>query len=150
MRWPLTFYVSGRPLKKGQAGVTIGPLIFIRTGYEADAGLYEHELTHVKQSAAFAFAGAILGMVAAGRFPQFQNWPVLWGALAGLAAAGLAYCFVRRYRLFAEAQAYARQMRYPDKDGVNMTLDTGAYRLALPTYRLGLSVSEAKAAILKY
>lgn len=144
MRYPLTFYASGRPLKDWQAGAAFGPFIFIRAGYEADEGLYQHELAHVKQAGAFVLAGAVAGLAALGQFPEYGVLPALWGALAGLIACGLAYKFVRRWRLFAEAQAYATQMRYPDQNGNFMSADLGAYRLALQQYGLGISVEEAK------
>ena len=147
MRYPLTFYVSGFPLRSWQAGAAAGPVILIRKGYEADEGLYQHELGHVEQSALFAFVGMILLPFLLAGFPQFTYWPILWGALAGLVVSGLAYKFIWRYRLYSEAQCYARQMRFKDRHGEFLTLSKAAARLMLPQYKLGLTVDQAEAEI---
>lgn len=144
MTYPLAFRVTGWPLKSWMAGAAFGPFMFIREGHESDEGLRQHELTHVKWAWCFALAGALIGLAAAVYFPAYLYWPVLWGALAGFIANGLAYIGIRRFRLLSEAYAYAAQMRFPDRKGGYLTLDLAAYRLALPQYDLGLSLEEAK------
>lgn len=88
MRYPLTFYTN-RFIPESAAGcmrVILLPVIFIRPKYRDDAGLYAHELEHVKQ------------------------------ALRGLLIAHLLlYQFSARYKLWAEVAAYRIQAKhYPD------------------------------------
>ena len=45
--YPLTFFTDN--LAEGQGGVANGPIIRIRLKYKDDQGIYQHELTHVKQ-----------------------------------------------------------------------------------------------------
>lgn len=83
MTWPLTFYVD--TLKSGFAGQVNGPIIRILKTYKDDAGIYRHELLHVKQ----------------------------W--FATLTFHGLLYALVPRYKLWAEVAAYKEQAKhYPD------------------------------------
>ena len=150
MTYPLTFYTDN--LETWQAGCAIGPIIKIRIGYEADIGLYQHELTHVKQFAWPALIGTLLGLAAAAAFPALSAvWPGD-GAVLGLSLGAmfhpLAYLWVRRYRLWAEAQAYGVQMNYPDRYGGKLSLDNAAYRLTLPNYKLGITLDEAKARLM--
>ena len=63
-----------------------GIFIRIAKGYEEDEGLYQHELMHVKQ----------------------------W--LITLTLHYFIYYFSSRYRLWAEVQAYRKQMQYTKKD----------------------------------
>ena len=42
------------------AGVTVGPMVFIRPSYRDDAGLHAHELTHARQ---FWRSAGILGLL---------------------------------------------------------------------------------------
>lgn len=147
MRWPLTFYVTGWPLKSWMAGAAFGPVTFIRKGYEADEGLRQHELTHVKQAVVCALIGALAGFAAATYFPAYLGWLALWGTLVGFGVNGLIYLLVRPYRLFAEAQAYAAQMCFPDRKGGYLTLGLAVYRLRLPQYDLQLTPESAESAL---
>jgi hypothetical protein len=54
----------------------------------------------------------------------------------------------KMFRIWNEARAYRRQMRYPDAFGHYITLDTAAARLAGPHYGFGLTLEQAKQAIL--
>ncbi len=45
--YPLTFFTDN--LADWQGGVANGPVIRIRPKYRDDQGIYQHELTHVKQ-----------------------------------------------------------------------------------------------------
>ena len=112
MRWPLVFYTDA--LQEWQAGCANGPVIRIRPAYKGDEGLYQHELTHVKQ----------------------------WVLTLGMHP--LLYLTVRRYRQWAEATAYREQMRYPDAKGGSLSLDNAAARLAGPGYSLGITVEHAR------
>lgn len=46
---PALILLGVKRLPKGSAGFTVGPIVLIKDGYEADIGLVEHELTHVRQ-----------------------------------------------------------------------------------------------------
>jgi hypothetical protein len=65
-------------------------------------------------------------------------------AVAGIGVHGLLYLFVRRYRLEAEAQAYAEQV----KSGAN--LDDMANDLAGDIYKLGITQEQAKIEIQRW
>jgi hypothetical protein len=78
MKWPLTFYVDS--LSKGVQGRANGPIIRILKSSKDDEGLYQHELTHVKQ----------------------------WLSTLGL-LHGVLYRFYDKYRFWAEVQAYKKQ-----------------------------------------
>lgn len=80
MKWPLTFYVDTLP--DGFQGKTNGPVIRILKSSQGDEGLYQHELTHVKQ----------------------------WFRTLGL--HGFMYTLSDKYRLNCEIEAYKRQLRY--------------------------------------
>jgi hypothetical protein len=106
-------------LPEDVGGRTNAFVVRIRPKYQGDVGIHKHELEHVK-----------------------QNWCGL------LLVSALLYLFVRRYRLWAEAQAYKKQMIYPDSDGHLMTLDDAAGRLVGPPgYDLGITIEQAKAAL---
>ena len=106
-------------LPGGVGGLEVGPLVLIRPKYRdrGDEGLHQHELEHVRQ----------------------------WWCSLGLHS--LLYLGVRRYRLWAEARAYAVQMRYPNGLGGALSLDDAAWRLAGERYGLGIDVERARAEI---
>ena len=112
MRYPV-IWTDGFPLKDWQGGVTIGLVIVLRPKYRNDEGIYQHELTHVKQG------------------------------LCGLfVITALLYLLVPEYRLWAEVQAYRKQMQY------GLTLDLAAWRLSeCDRYDLGITLDHAKAAL---
>ncbi len=105
-------------LPDGVGGCANGPLIRIRPKYREDVGIHEHELEHVRQ----------------------------WWITLGVHS--LLYLLVRRYRLWAEVQAYRAQMEHRDRHGGYLTIEAAAARLANPRYRLGLTVDQAAAALL--
>jgi hypothetical protein len=78
--YPLTFFVKALPADIG--GMANGPVIRILEKYRDDVGLYQHELTHVKQ----------------------------WFTTLGLHTA--LYYLCRPYRQWSEVQAYRKQMTY--------------------------------------
>jgi hypothetical protein len=69
-------------IKENKGGSTNAFVIRIRPKYKHDAGIYEHELTHVKQ----------------------------WWRTAGLHS--LFYIFSKKYRLKSEVEAYRKQLEY--------------------------------------
>lgn len=80
MRYPV-IYTDNMAAWKG--GYAAGPLIVLRPKYRNDEGIYQHELTHVKQGVALLFIGH-----------------------------ALLYLFYKPYRLWAEVQAYKKQTQY--------------------------------------
>jgi len=108
MKWPLTFYTN-KTLDDWMGGATRGPVIVLRPEYKDDEGIYQHELTHVKQ------------------------WFFSLGTL------GLFYMLSKWCRARIEAQAYAKQTHYPDGKGGQLTVERAAYRMAKPGYKLGLT-----------
>ena len=100
-------------LPEWMGGCANGPVIRIRPKYKYDAGILKHELQHVKQ----------------------------WFATLGLHS--LLYLVSKRYRQWAEVQAYRAQMRWPDRNGYCMDIDYAAELLATK-YDLGISTDEAK------
>ena len=80
-------------------------------------------------------------------FADFQSQG---GVAAGLCLAsvgmhGLLYRRCRKFRLLSEAQAFLRQMRFPDRHGKHLSLTEAATRLCSPRYDLDLSLSQAVA-----
>ena len=71
---------------------------------------------------------------------QFWRLPVLHSVL---------YAFRRSYRLACEAAAYRVQMNHPNGRGGALALEDAAWYLA-NDYRLGITVEEARAAILAF
>jgi hypothetical protein len=102
-------------LPRNAAGVANGPIIRIRKDKRDDEGLWLHEYEHVRQ------------------------WYVT------LFTHGIWYLTVRRYRAWAEARAYAAQVR-PDRSD----LDVMARRMAGPLYNLKMTVDECREAITRY
>ena len=97
------------------AGVANGPVIRILKSHKHDKKLYDHEYEHVRQ------------------------WYVTLGLHSFL------YHMSRKYRMWSEAKAYAKQVK-PDLSD----LDIMAYRMSLPVYNLGITRSEAKLKILRF
>lgn len=118
MKWPLTFYTD-RTLQDWQGGATRGPVIVLREKYRNDEGIYQHELTHVKQ----------------------------W--FLTLFTFGLWYSISKTFRANAEAQAYAKQMQYPDDKGGSLSLDLAAFRL-WHDYELDWPIDRVRALIAEY
>ncbi len=108
------FTIYTDDLPDGVGGEARGPVIRIRTKYRQDEGIHAHELEHVRQ----------------------------WWVTLGIHS--LLYLVVRRYRLWAEVQAYREQMRHQDRHGGYLSLESAAARLANPRYRLGITIDQAK------
>jgi hypothetical protein len=85
-------------------------VIAIDPDYKDDEGLYQHELTHVKQWAAVTLAtGIVLGLI----------WLCLWRLMCTFCPRSPVHRFIRRYRCWCEARAFAQQTKfYPDDRSV--------------------------------
>ena len=92
-------------------------LVFIRPKYKEDEGIHQHELAHVE---------------------------LFWATL-GLKT--FIQLFSKKFRIWNEARAYARQMDFPDAFGHYLTWAEAAARLAGPHYGFGLTLEQAKRAI---
>lgn len=82
MKYPSLVFYADWAVRTGFAGMTYGPIVFIRPSHRHDAGLLRHEMEHVAQ---------------------------FWRT-CGL--HGLFYRFSRKYRLRSEVQAYREQLRF--------------------------------------
>lgn len=132
MTYPLTFYVDSLPA--GVGGCANGPVIRILKKYRGDIGILKHEIEHVRQ-------WWVLTVLTAPVFYLID--PMLTGLC--MAAHPALYLAVRQYRLWCEVRAYRIQMRHPDKNGAYLSASGAARRLAVPRYRLNLSVEQALA-----
>lgn len=108
-------FYTSRLIRGTTAGLTIGPVCLIQRRYRGDAGLRAHEVEH-----ALAF-WRTLGLD-----------PIL-------------RLLSRRYRLNAEARAFARQV-LPDYSNI----DDLAGKLARDVYRLGITPAQARVAIARH
>lgn len=123
-------------LANGFVGTAQGPLIKLLSKYKDDAGLIEHEKTHVRQWYFWLVIGLLLCtaltlLVSPFFWPLFGLAPVLHQLL---------YKFVRPYRRWCEVQAYRKQIAtggYSSNDF--------AVTMLVEKYDLGLSVGEARA-----
>lgn len=95
------------------AGRANGPVVRIKKAYRNDKGLHRHEEEHVWQ----------------------------WYITLGI--HGLLYKFWRRYRRWAEAQAYGAQI------GSGVDVENLAARMASDHYDLGITKNEARILIVK-
>ena len=123
-------------LPSGFGGTTQGPIIKILPKYKDDAGLLEHEKTHVRQWYAVLAIGLLFSTLL-----TLLVSPCLW-PLYGLAPVlyQLLYKFVRPFRRWCEMRAYRKQI----KTGGYTNNDFAANALA-DKYTLGLSVADARA-----
>jgi len=133
------YEVAGRMVARGV------PMVEVRTAHAADVGLRKHEFCHAAQFWWAALMCTAVGILLAALMP----WPVGVAVcvLVSLVLAPvidmLLYRNVRRYRLYAEVEAYREQMLWPDKRGGYLSMEGAAELLALPRYRLGLTRAEA-------
>lgn len=104
MKYPLTFHWA-KGVGKGSAASARMCFIFIKPEYKGDEGLYQHELMHVKQ---WATVSIISGLIIAAVYAPFA--PIAVGV------HGLLYIATPKYRLWCEAQAYAKQLNYYEDD----------------------------------
>lgn len=114
--------------------------VVLRTKYRDDKGLHEHALEQVAQWYAVAAATLLMALFA---YVQGESVAALGLALASVGMYGLLYRRWRKFRLISEAQAFARQMRFPDRKGDRLSLEQAARLLCSARYGLNLSSSEA-------
>ena len=136
-----TYYTDSLP--EGVGGTTKACVIAIKTKYKDDKRIRLHELEHVRQFwSMFAMVSSILvGVV---YFSHLLPLYYLYAILSGVVMHSVLYDKISKYRLWAEAKAYAIQTK-PDRSD----LDVMAYRLSF-AYQLNISQEEAKTNILKY
>lgn len=129
-------------------------IVRIKTKYKDDVGIHNHEYTHVNQfwiASILSCAAIALVVYALNLDYPFDHSFIYPYILAGFATHSLLYKFVRPYRLYAEAQAYAAQAvpfppAIPSKDQMNLM----AWRLALPLYDLNITQRQAYDEILNH
>jgi hypothetical protein len=139
----LTIYTDNLPPNVGGSAQAF--VVKIRPKYKDDAGIHAHEYQHVKQwYKAMAAWVAIIALLTTATYDGL-GYAFAPLALTGIGLHGALYLFVRSYRLEAEAQAYAEQV----KAGAN--LDDMAYRLvANDYYKLGITQEQAKVEIQRW
>ena len=106
MKYYLIKYAKELP--NGFGGTAQGPLIKLLSKYQNDAGLIEHEKTHVRQWYAAMAIGLLLCtlltlLVSASLWPLYGLAPLLHQLL---------YKFARPYRLWSEVKAYRKQIDF--------------------------------------
>ena len=134
MNYYLIKYVE--TLAGGFGGTAQCPLIKLLSKYQNDAGLIEHEKTHVRQWYAAMSIGLLLCtlltlLVSASFWPLYGLAPFLHQLL---------YKLVRPYRRWCEAQAYRKQIAIGGYDNSDF-----AVAALIEKYDLNLSADEAKA-----
>lgn len=137
MNYYLVKYSDEVPEQFG--GLASGPLIRIRPKYKGDAGLLEHEKTHVRQW----YALTVLGLVSAAALVLLVS-PELWPTIgAAPSLHPLLYKFLRPYRRWCEVKAYRKQIAIG-----GYISNEFAVTALVEKYALGLSVDEARALLI--
>lgn len=117
-------------------GLASGPLIRIRPKYKGDAGLLEHEKTHVRQW----YALTVLGLVSAAALVLLVS-PELWPTIGAAPSLHLLlYKFQRPYRRWCEVKAYRKQVAVGGYLSNNF-----AVTALIEKYDLKLSADKARA-----
>jgi hypothetical protein len=138
----LTIYTDNLPPNVN--GRTNAFVVRIQPRCKDDVGVHNHEYTHVKQwYKVLAIWLAFSALLVAGTYDSL-GYTLAPIAVAGIGLHGLLYMFVRSYRLEAEAQAYAEQVR----SGAD--LDDMANDLAGDIYKLGITQEQAKEEIQRW
>lgn len=118
-------------------------LVLIRPKYRDDKGIHEHEYTHVKQWYKWTGLALLLFLLAGLAIPEY--WQIIASAsVLSTALFAMLYQFSTSFRLEAEAEAYAAQVK------AGADLDKMAKHLANPNYKLGISELEARLKIQTY
>ena len=130
MKYPLTFYWD-KGVDDGHGASTRLCFIFMRQKYkDKDEGLYQHELTHVKQ---WSFVTLVVGLLIAAVYPP--HLILFAGTVHPLLNAA-----IPKYRLWAEVQAFKKQLKYyPDDRTVLLA------GFIVNNYGLDISQGEAEA-----
>jgi hypothetical protein len=138
----LTIYTDNLPPSVN--GKTNAFVVRIRSRCKDDIGVHNHEYTHVKQWYKMLTIWLMFSaLLVAGTYENL-GYALAPVAIAGIGLHSLLYLFVRSYRLEAEAQAYAEQV----KSGAN--LDDMANDLADASYKLDITKEQAKEEIQRW
>ena len=132
----LYFVQYTEKLANGFGGTAQGPVIKILSKYKDDAGLLEHEKTHVRQWYAVLAIGLLLCTLLM-LLVSVALWP-LYGL--ALFSHQLLYKFVRPYRRWCEVRAYRKQITVG-----GYTSNDFAVTMLVDKYDLGLSIHESRA-----
>lgn len=138
MKIAILIYTDNLPDNVGGAANAF--VVRIRPKYKDDAGIHRHEYEHVKQWWIASFV--VCAALAVGSFAF--KYQIAFATL-GLAAHSMAYLFIDKYRLYAEAKAFAEQVK-PDHSDIEVM----SARLAGEHYGLHITLAQATAEILKY
>ena len=137
----VTLYTNNLPAQF--AGTANAFVVRIKPQYKDDKALHEHEYTHVKQWYKWLFVWVLFaGLLVIGTYEQL-GYALAPLAIAGVGVHGLLYLLFPSYKLHAEAESYAVQV----KNGAD--IDKMAYHLAT-WYGLDITQAEAKAKIEGY
>jgi hypothetical protein len=138
----LTIYTDN--LSPNVNGRTNAFVVRIQSRCKDDIGVHNHEYTHVKQWYKMLIIWLMFSaLLVAGTYDSL-GYALAPVAVAGIGLHSLLYFFVRSYRLEAEAQAYAAQV----KSGAN--LDDMANDLADDSYKLNITKEQAKEEIQRW
>lgn len=118
-------------------------LVLIRPKYRDDKGIHAHEYTHVRQWYKWTGLALLMFLIAGLSIPDYwQN--IASASVLSTAVFAILYKFSTSFRLEAEAEAYAAQVK------AGADLDKMAKHLANPNYNLGISELEARLKIQRY
>jgi hypothetical protein len=132
----LTVYTDNLPPNVN--GRTNAFVVRIRSECKDDIRVLNHEYAHVKQwYKVLTVWLSFSALLVVGTYDSlgYSLAPIVF---AGIGLHGLLYMFVRSYRLEAEAQAYAEQVK------AGASLDDMANDLADDSYKLGITQEQAK------
>jgi hypothetical protein len=125
------------------------PLVLIRPKYANDEGLHQHQLVHVRQWW-FMFALMAWMIAVAVRFiaphitGPLPREALFLGIWLSCVTHAVVYQFSPAYRVIAEVMAYRAQMRFRDRKGRRMPLESAVSMLTSDRYRLGITESKAR------
>ncbi|XZG71260.1 hypothetical protein ACTSKR_05175 [Chitinibacteraceae bacterium HSL-7] len=121
-----------------------GPVVLVRPELAGRPALLAHEFEHVRQWWALAGPGLLLSLM----WHLLGGEGALWGVLASLVAQAPLYLLLPRYRLWAEARAYAVELVVG-----GVAQDTCAQQRVvdalLAHYRVGKDGERIRAAVLE-
>jgi hypothetical protein len=138
----LTIYTDNLPPNAN--GSTNAFVVRIRSAYKDDIGVHNHEYTHVKQWYKMLTIWLMFSALLVASTYESLGYALAPAAVAGIGLHSLLYLFIRSYRLEAEAQAYAEQVK------AGASLDDMANDLAGDSYKLGITQEQAKEEIQRW
>jgi hypothetical protein len=138
----LTTYTDNLP--SNLVGCTNAFVIRIRSNCKDDVGVYNHEYMHVKQWYKVLITWLIFSTLLVIGTYDTLGYSLVPLIFVGFGLHGVLYKFVRSYRLEAEAQAYAEQVK------AGADLDVMANSLAGDYYKLDITHEQAKTEIQRW